>query len=111
MEAKAKARFARVSPRKARLVAANIKDKSVEEAVNTLTFTPKKAAKTLSKVLYSAIANAEQISGIDIDNLYVKQVRIDEGPTWKRIRPRAMGRATRILKRTSHITVIVDELE
>ena len=111
MEAKAKARFARVSPRKARLVAANIKDKSVEEAVNTLTFTPKKAAKTLSKVLYSAIANAEQISGIDIDNLYVKQVRIDEGPTWKRIRPRAMGRASRILKRASHMTVIVDELE
>ena len=111
MEAKAKARFARVSPRKARLVAANIKDKSVEEAVNTLTFTPKKAAKTLYKVLYSAISNAEQISGIDIDNLYVKKVQIDEGPTWKRIRPRAMGRATRILKRTSHITVIVDELE
>ena len=110
MEARAKARLARVSPRKARLVAANIKSMPIEDAVNALKFTPKKAAKTLSKVLYSAIANAEQISGVDVDNLYVKQVQIDEGPTWKRIRPRAMGRATRILKRTSHITVIVDEL-
>lgn len=110
MEAKSLARHIRVSPRKARLVAANIKGKPVEDAMNILAYTPKKAAGILSKVLRSAIANAEQIPGVDIDTLYVKQVRIDEGPTWKRIMPRAMGRATRILKRTSHITVVVDEL-
>ncbi len=110
MEAKSLARHIRVSPRKARLVADNIKGKPVEDAMNILAYTPKKAAGILSKVLRSAIANAEQIPGIDIDTLYVKQVRVDEGPTWKRIMPRAMGRATRILKRTSHITVVVDEL-
>ncbi len=110
MEAKSLARHIRVSPRKARLVADNIKGKPVEDAMNILAYTPKKAAGILSKVLRSAIANAEQIPGVDIDTLYVKQVRVDEGPTWKRIMPRAMGRATRILKRTSHITVVVDEL-
>lgn len=110
MEARALAKHTRVSPRKTRLVAKNIKGKPVEDALNILAFTPKKAARILSKVLRSAIANAEQLPGVDIDTLYVKQVRIDEGPTWKRIMPRAMGRATRILKRTSHITVIVDEL-
>jgi large subunit ribosomal protein L22 len=91
-------------------VAKNIQGLPVEDALNTLKFTPKKTAKTLSKVLQSAIANANQLPGMDIDALYVKRVCIDEGPTWKRIRPRAMGRATRILKRTSHVTVVVDEL-
>jgi len=111
MEAKAVAKFIRVSPQKARLVAANVKGLPVEDAFNVLKFTPKKAAQLISKVLRSAVANAEQMPGVDIDALHVKQVRIDAGPTWKRIRPRAMGRATRILKRTSHITVVVVEAE
>ncbi len=110
MEAKAVAKFVRISARKVRLVADNIKNKPVEDALNTLTFTPKKAAFELRKVLYSAVANAEQQQGVDVDNLKVAQVFIDEGPTWKRIRPRAMGRAYRIRKRTSHITVVVKEM-
>ncbi|WP_028574923.1 50S ribosomal protein L22 [Desulfonatronovibrio hydrogenovorans] len=110
METRAIARYIRISPRKARLVADNIKGKPVEDALNILKYTPKKAAGLISKVLHSALANAEQNYSLDIDNLFVKQVRIDEGPTWKRIKPRAMGRANRILKRTSHITVVVDEL-
>ncbi|MFP4167711.1 MAG: 50S ribosomal protein L22 [Desulfonatronovibrionaceae bacterium] len=110
MEIKAKANYQRISPQKARLVARNIRGKSVEDALNTLNFTPKKAASMIAKVLNSAMANAEQNYSLDLDDLYVKQVLVDGGPSWKRIRPRAMGRATRILKRTSHITVIVDEL-
>ncbi|MFP4257725.1 MAG: 50S ribosomal protein L22 [Desulfovermiculus sp.] len=110
MEVKARARYIRVSPRKTRLVADNIRSKPVENALNILKFTDKKPAQALYKVLYSAVANAENSSSLDVDSLYVKQVYVDEGPTWKRIKPRAMGRATRIRKRTSHITVIVDEL-
>ncbi|MFW6324299.1 MAG: 50S ribosomal protein L22 [Desulfovibrionales bacterium] len=110
MEAKAVARFIRISPRKTRLVADNIKGKPVEDALNILKYTPKKASQVLSKVLHSALANAEQVPGVDIDALVVKRVSVDEGPTWKRIMPRAMGRAYRIRKRTSHITVIVEEL-
>lgn len=109
MEAKATAKFIRISARKARLVAANINGRPVEDALNILKFTPKKSAKILSKVLYSAIANAEQLPGVDVDSLVVDQVLVNEGPTWKRIMPRAMGRAYRILKRTSHITVVVKE--
>ena len=110
METRAIARYIRISPQKARLVARNIQGRPVEDAVNILKFTPKKAARLISKVLSSALANAEHNTSLDIDGLFVKQVRIDEGPTWKRIKPRAMGRANRILKRTSHITVIVDEI-
>ncbi len=110
MEIRAIARYIRISPRKARLVARNILGKPVEDALNILKFTPKKSAVHISKVLHSALANAEQNTSLNIDNLFVKQVRVDEGPTWKRIKPRAMGRANRILKRTSHITVIVDEI-
>lgn len=110
MEAKAIAKFVRISARKVRLVADNIKDKPVEDALNMLTFTPKKAAFELRKVLYSAVANAEQQPGVDVDNLKVAQVLVNEGPTWKRIRPRAMGRAYRVRKRTSHITVVVKEM-
>ncbi len=109
MEIKAKARFIRVSPRKTRLVAENIKDQPVATALDLLRFTPQKPARALYKVLYSALSNAENSASLDVDSLYVKRVLIDEGPTAKRIRPRAMGRATRINKRTSHITVIVDE--
>ncbi|BDQ35299.1 50S ribosomal protein L22 [Pseudodesulfovibrio portus] len=109
MEAKAVAKFVRVSPRKTRIVAENIKGKGVEDALNILRFTPKKPAEILSKVLYSAISNAEQMPGVDVDSLIVDTVMINEGPTWKRIQPRAMGRAYRIRKRTSHITIVVKE--
>jgi len=109
MEAKAIARYIRVSPQKARLVADNIKGRPVEEAMNILKFTPKKAAQLIGKVLHSAVANAEQISGVDIDTLTVKQVIINPGPSWKRLLTRSMGRANRIVKRTSHITVVVAE--
>ena len=109
METKAVAKYLRLSPQKARLVAQNVKGLPVEDAINLLRFTPKKAAKLINKVLNSAVANAEQMPGVDVDNLVVKQVLVNEGPTLKRIRPRAMGRANRILKRTSHITVVVAE--
>jgi large subunit ribosomal protein L22 len=109
MEAKAIARYIRVSPRKARLVAANITGRPVEEAMNILKFTPKKAAELIGKVLHSAVANAGQISGVDIDTLKVKSVIINPGPSWKRIMTRSMGRAFRILKKTSHIIVVVEE--
>ncbi len=109
MEAKSVAKFVRVSSQKTRLVAANIRGKNVEDARKILKYTPKKAAEILSKVLHSAIANAEQLGGVDVDTLRVKDVIVNDGPSWKRIRPRAMGRAYRVLKRTSHITVIVQE--
>ncbi len=109
MEAKALARHIRISPQKARLVADLVRGKNVETAINTLRFMPKKAARLLRKVIESAVANASQNEAIDVDTLYVKKINIDGGPMLKRIRPRAMGRATRILKRTSHITVILDE--
>lgn len=110
MEAKAVSKFLRVSPRKVRLVAKNINGKPVEDALNILKFTPNKSAAILRKVLYSAVANAEQKPGVDVDSLRVSQVIVNEGPTWKRIMPRAMGRAYRIRKRTSHITVVVKEM-
>jgi large subunit ribosomal protein L22 len=109
MEAKAVAKYIRISPQKARLVADVVRGKNVETAITTLRFMPKKAAQILRRVLESAVANAEQTSAIDVDTLYVKEIQINGGPMLKRFRPRAMGRATRILKRTSHITVVVDE--
>ena len=109
METRAIAKYVRLSPQKARLVARKITGLPVEDAMNILRFTPKKAAQMIGKVLHSAIANAEQLPGVDVDSLVVKQVVIDEGPTMKRIMPRAMGRANRILKRTAHITVVVEE--
>ncbi|KAF1074624.1 MULTISPECIES: 50S ribosomal protein L22 [Halodesulfovibrio] len=109
MQAQATAKFVRVSTRKTRLVAKNIVGLPVEDAVNILKFTPNKGAAVIFKVLHSAIANAEQVPGSDVDALVVKQVIVNEGPTWKRFMPRAQGRATRILKRTSHITVILEE--
>ncbi len=107
MESRATLKFTRISPRKARLVARNVNGLPVEDALNLLRFTPKKAAEIIYKVLYSAVANAQQI-GADVDSLQVKQVVVSDGPTWKRIKPRSMGRANRILKRTSHITVILE---
>ena len=109
MEVRAVTRYVRISPRKARLVTELIKGKPVEEALTILRFVPKKAARLVDKTLRSALANAEQNPNIDVDTLYIKRIFVDGGPTMKRWRPRAMGRATKIIKRTSHITVILDE--
>jgi large subunit ribosomal protein L22 len=107
MQAFAKLRFARISAQKGRLVADQIRGLPVERALDVLAFSNKKGAVMLKKVLDSAIANAENNEGADVDELKVKAVTVDEGPTMKRIRARAKGRASRILKRTSHITVTV----
>jgi large subunit ribosomal protein L22 len=107
MEVIAKHNGARISAQKARLVADQIRGKSVGEALNILAFSTKKGAHLVKKVLESAIANAEHNEGADIDELRVSAVFVDEGMTMKRIRPRAKGRADRILKRSSHITVKV----
>ncbi len=107
MQAVAKLRFARISAQKGRLVADQIRGLPVEQALNVLAFSKKKGAAMMKKVLDSAVANAENNEGADVDELKVKAVWVDEGPTMKRIRARAKGRAARILKRTSHITVTV----
>ncbi len=109
MEVTAKLSGAALSAQKARLVADQVRGKPVAEALDLLTFSPKKAAKLVKKVLQSAIANAEENNGMDIDELRVSTICVDEGTTLKRIRPRAKGRADRILKRTCHITVKVAE--
>ncbi|MDF1576944.1 MAG: 50S ribosomal protein L22 [Desulfurivibrionaceae bacterium] len=109
MEAKAIARQIRISPQKARLVADLVRGSNVATALNTLRFMPKKGARILRKVIESALANAGQNEAIDVDTLYVKEISVDGGPMLKRIMPRAQGRATRILKRSSHITVVLDE--
>ena len=101
---------ARISAQKARLVADQIRGKAVGEALDILSYSPKKAAVLVKKVLESAIANAEHNDGMDIDELKVSTVFVDEGMTMKRIRPRAKGRADRILKRSCHITVKVAEV-
>jgi large subunit ribosomal protein L22 len=105
----AKHKGAKISAQKVRLVADQIRGKRVEEALNILTFSNKKAAAIVKKVLDSAIANAEHNEGADIDELRVSTVYVDEGITLKRIKPRAKGRADRILKRSCHITVKVTE--
>jgi len=109
MEVAAKLKGARISPQKARLVADQIRGKSVAEALDILAFSPKKGAELVKKVLESAIANAEHNEGADIDELRVSTIFVDEGMTMKRIKPRAKGRADRILKRNSHITVKVSD--
>ena len=108
-ETAAKLRGARISAQKARLVADQIRGKRVEEALNLLTFSNKKAAVIVKKVLDSAIANAEHNEGADIDELRVSTIYVDEGTSLKRIKPRAKGRADRILKRSCHIIVKVAE--
>jgi len=110
METVAKLKSARLSAQKARLVADQIRGKSVAEALNILSFSPKKGAELIKKVLESAIANAEHNDGADVDELKVSTIFVDEAMTMKRIRPRAKGRADRILKRTCHITVKVAEV-
>jgi large subunit ribosomal protein L22 len=109
MEALAKHTFARTSPQKARLVADQIRGLGVEEALAILVYSPKKAGALMKKVLDSAIANAEHNKGADIDELVVAKVFVDEGPTMKRIKTRAKGRADRVFKRSSHITVVVSD--
>ena len=109
MVVKAAGSYIRISPQKARLVADVVRGMNVDQAITTLRFMPKKGAVILRKIVESAVANASQDDQIDIDNLYIKKVTVDGGPSLKRIRPRAMGRATGIIKRTSHITVVLDE--
>ena len=109
MEVAARLKGARISAQKARLVADQVRGMPVEEALNLLEFSPKKAAHIVKKVLDSAIANAENNEGADVDELWVSQVMVDEAPTLKRYRARAKGRGTRILKRTCHITVSVSD--
>ncbi|MBC7293736.1 MAG: 50S ribosomal protein L22 [Thermoleophilia bacterium] len=105
----ATAKYVRISPRKAGDMARLIRGKSVAEAKAILALSPRAAARVVGKVLASAVANAENNHNMDADDLYVVQAYVNGGPTIKRFRPRAMGRATRIRKRTSHITVCVDE--
>jgi large subunit ribosomal protein L22 len=109
MQAEAKLKYARVSAQKVRLVADQIRGLHVEQALSLLTFSTRKGAGIVKKILESAIANAEHNEGADIDELKVSAVQVNEGPTMKRIRARAKGRANRIVKRTSHISVTVAE--
>ncbi len=111
MEVAARLKGARISAQKARLVADQVRGKSVEEALSLLEFSNKKAAHIVRKVLNSAIANAENNEGADVDELKVSSIFVDEGMTMKRLRPRAKGRADRILKRSCHITVKVADDE
>lgn len=109
MEARAVTKFYRTSPRKVRLVVDQIRGKKVEEALNLLKFVPKHSAAIVAKTLRAAVANAEGTQNLDVDRLYVKRVTVDGAGMWKRFMPRAMGRATRIRKRISHIVIVVDE--
>ena len=111
MNATAKLRGARISAEKVRLVADQVRGMPVEKAEQLLAFSTKKAARIMKKVLLSAIANAEHNDGADIDELSIATIMVDEGPTMKRGRARAKGRGTRILKRTSHITLTVADSE
>jgi large subunit ribosomal protein L22 len=110
MEAEATVKYVRISPQKARRAVDLVRGRQVEEARRILRFSPLGASKTIEKALNSAVANAEQQPGVVAQNLVVDQAWVDEGPTLKRWRPRAYGRATKILKRTSHITLVVRSL-
>jgi len=109
METSAKLKFARLSPQKTRLVVNMVRGKAVQEALNILKFSPQRPADIVAKVMRSAVANAEQKGISDVDRLFVKAVFVDQGPVLKRFMPRAQGRATKIRKPTSHITVVLDE--
>jgi large subunit ribosomal protein L22 len=110
MEVKARLRYLRMSPRKVRYVVDQVRGKMVSDAINKLKFGKRAACKPVYKLVKSAVANAMETGKIDIDNLFIDKIYVDEGPTLKRYRPRAMGRATIIRKRTSHITVILKEI-
>ncbi|MDR2488632.1 MAG: 50S ribosomal protein L22 [Desulfovibrio sp.] len=109
METRATLKGVRVSPRKTRLVARNVVGLEAAKALDILQFTPQKAAFVLRQVLYSAVSNGANVSSIDPDALMVKEIIVNEGPSWKRFLPRAQGRASQVKKRTSHITVILAE--
>ena len=109
MQVSAKLTFMRITPQKMRLVADQIRGKTVARALEILTFSPKSVARTIKKVLESAIANAEHNEGADIDELKVSRIFVDDGPTHRRFQARAKGRAGKILKRTSHLTVEVSD--
>lgn len=109
MEAKAIVRHVRIAPRKAQLVVDLVRGKKVDEALAILKYTPKAAAPIVEKLVKSAIANAENNNNMDVDRLYISEIYANQGPTMKRFRPRAMGRATTIRKRTSHIGVVLKE--
>ena len=109
MENRAVLKYLRMAPRKVRVVADQVRGKTVAEAMSILRFLEKRGAPHVAKVLGSAVANAKQGKDIDVDALVVKTIMVDEGPTMKRFMPRAMGRATKILKRTCHVTVVVAE--
>jgi large subunit ribosomal protein L22 len=109
MEVKASAKYLRISPFKLRLVARTLPGKKVEEALALLQFMPQRGARLVRKVVMAAVANAEQRPQIDVDTLVIKGVQVDGGPSLKRFRARAMGRVNRILKRSSHITVVLQE--
>jgi large subunit ribosomal protein L22 len=109
MEIRAVTKYVRVSPQKVRQIADAVKGKPVETALNTLKFMPLKAASIVEKTMRSAVANADQKSDIDVDALVVRGITADQGPTLKRFRARARGRGSRILKRTSHVTVVLEE--
>lgn len=109
MEVKASLKYAKIGAQKARLVVDLVRGKDVNEAIRILTFTPKKGARMLKKLIESAVANAENKKVIDVDNLYVKTVTADGGPSAKRFLPRAQGRATLIRKKTSHLNVVLEE--
>jgi len=111
MDVRAKLNGVRISAQKARLVADLIRGEGVEQAIQTLTFSTKKAAKLIKKVLDSAVANAETNEGLDVDELFVKRIFVDQGPVLKRMHARAKGRGSRILKQSCHITVIVSDEE
>lgn len=111
MEAKAKATFERIAPRKVQIVLDLIRNKDAEEAMAILKYTPKAACEPLAKLLKSAIANAEHNYDMDVSRLYVAECSVSQGPTLKRIRPRAHGRAFRINKKTSHINLVLKERE
>jgi large subunit ribosomal protein L22 len=109
MEVRAVAKFVRISPQKVRNLIDAVKGKPVEEGLNLIKFMPQKAASIVEKTIRSAVANADQIPDMDVDSLVIQNITADQGPTLKRFRARARGRGTRILKRTSHITVILSE--
>jgi large subunit ribosomal protein L22 len=109
MEVRAVTKYLRISSQKTRLVADMVRGKGVNEALILLKFTPKKGARFITKTLRSAIANAESARSLDPDNLFIKSIMIDQGPRLKRFRPRAMGRATKIWKPSSHISIVLAE--
>ena len=110
MEVKAISRYVRISPQKVRMIADAIKGKPVEAGLNILKFMPQKAAGIVEKVVQSAAANADHNHGLDVDTLVINNLIVDQGPSLKRFRARARGRGARILKKTSHITVILAEV-